>query len=115
MTIKYKRPNKKAQAWIKALLSGEYKQAKGKLKKGRGFCCLGVAANIENPAGWRSKKGHPLAFDEKNEMLSEKYWQELTKGAINPCRPAELAEANDCGMTFKQIVNKYIRPMWRKV
>lgn len=34
--------------WIKALLSGEYKQGKGRLKKGEGYCCLGVLCEVGN-------------------------------------------------------------------
>lgn len=32
--------------WVDALRSGEYKQAKSKLRKGSYFCCLGVLCNI---------------------------------------------------------------------
>lgn len=38
--------NKNAKAWLKALRSGEYKQITGTLKKGVGFCCLGVACDL---------------------------------------------------------------------
>jgi len=47
----------KAQAqvmkqWAKALRSGDYKQARGQLKKGVGYCCLGVLCDIVD------RKGH---------------------------------------------------------
>lgn len=32
--------------WTKALRSGEFKQAKGKLQTANGYCCLGVACKI---------------------------------------------------------------------
>jgi hypothetical protein len=39
--------NKKVKAlWLKALRSGKYKQARGQLKKGNGFCCLGVLTDL---------------------------------------------------------------------
>ncbi len=41
-----------ARKWAKALESGEYKQAKGQLRKGDAMCCLGVLCNLhakENP------------------------------------------------------------------
>jgi hypothetical protein len=32
--------------WCEALRSGEYEQAKGRLRRGGGYCCLGVACDI---------------------------------------------------------------------
>lgn len=32
--------------WTSALLSGEYQQAKGKLRDEGGFCCLGVLCDV---------------------------------------------------------------------
>lgn len=34
------------QKWIEALLSGEYKQANGVLRKDTNFCCLGVLCDL---------------------------------------------------------------------
>lgn len=34
------------ERWITALTSGEYKQAQGALRKGEGFCCLGVLTDL---------------------------------------------------------------------
>lgn len=41
--------------WIKALRSGDYKQTRGKLSTshGKGFCCLGVLADVIDPDAWR--------------------------------------------------------------
>ena len=41
-----KLPVKIKQKWVEALRSGKYKQTKGELKNGQGFCCLGVACEI---------------------------------------------------------------------
>lgn len=38
--------NDNAKAWVQALRSGEYQQAKGHLSKDGGYCCLGVACDI---------------------------------------------------------------------
>ena len=38
--------------WVKALRSGEYRQAKSVLTDGRGFCCLGVACEISGLGHW---------------------------------------------------------------
>ena len=35
-----------ATLWINALLSGDYKQVKGKLHSESGFCCLGVLCDL---------------------------------------------------------------------
>jgi len=32
--------------WVKALRSGKYKQIRGALNNGKGFCCLGVLCDI---------------------------------------------------------------------
>ena len=34
------------EAWLKALRSGEFKQAFGKLHNGQGYCCLGVLCKV---------------------------------------------------------------------
>ena len=50
MTMKQPKLDKKIKAnWIKALLSGDYKQGSAALRNGNkkgGFCCLGVLADI---------------------------------------------------------------------
>jgi hypothetical protein len=37
--------------WVAALRSGKYKQAKKQLKKGQGFCCLGVLTDLYFKSG----------------------------------------------------------------
>lgn len=45
--MKTKRMNKVVKVkWLKALRSGKYKQAKGQLKDGNKFCCLGVLTDL---------------------------------------------------------------------
>lgn len=39
--------------WIKALRSGKYKQAKGKLRRANSYCCLGVLCNLYDSNAWR--------------------------------------------------------------
>lgn len=43
--------NENAKQWIRALRSGKYKQTRGALHKGEGFCCLGVACDLAVQAG----------------------------------------------------------------
>jgi hypothetical protein len=38
--------NANAQAWVKALRSGQYKQTKRMLANAEGYCCLGVACEV---------------------------------------------------------------------
>ncbi len=40
---------KEVKKWVKALRSGKYTQARGRLQREEGFCCLGVACKIFHP------------------------------------------------------------------
>jgi hypothetical protein len=40
------------ELWCLALESGKYPQAKRKLRRGDGFCCLGVACDISGLGAW---------------------------------------------------------------
>lgn len=42
--------------WVKALRSGDYTQARGFLRTGFGFCCLGVAETVRG-ADWTENYG----------------------------------------------------------
>lgn len=46
-------PEKKAK-WLEALRSGNYKQARGCLKREDGFCCLGVYADAVEHVIWNN-------------------------------------------------------------
>lgn len=39
--------------WVEALRSGKWRQAKGVLKNGDSFCCLGVACEISGLGEWK--------------------------------------------------------------
>lgn len=49
----------------KALREGEYKQAKGTLRNGGSFCCLGVACDLLEPEKWKMQE--PNKAETKNE------------------------------------------------
>ena len=55
------------KAWVKALRSGDYKQARGVLKTRDGFCCLGVLCDISKYKEW----GENNAYDGFYGSLSE--------------------------------------------
>lgn len=41
-----------AEAWVKALRSGDYKQTTSTLKSPAGYCCLGVLCDISGQGTW---------------------------------------------------------------
>ncbi len=110
--------NKKAMKWIDALESGEYKQCKGMLKEGTGFCCLGVACEIDDAVEW-SEVHKRYIFDGESEFteLPEEYNKQLgltsSFGESQGCilyKGEEVIEAESLlnlndqeGFTFKQI------------
>lgn len=62
MAFKMKAKIKKL--WVKALRSGEYKQATHGLTDGTGFCCLGVLCDLhrkamkKGPSAWQGETYH---------------------------------------------------------
>lgn len=119
--------------WVKALLSGNYKQTKGRLCKidsvGKSYCCLGVAAEILGAfTGERSIKfldeapqelGHGKEayivdpaqdYNINAEVLSTNLWDKLRGDAQNLNDQSDLAGANDEGAPFAEIVDDYILP-----
>ena len=48
--------NATALKWIEALKSGTYKQSTLKLKSEKGYCCLGVACEIDERVTWKSAR-----------------------------------------------------------
>jgi len=105
-----------ADKWIAALLSGEYKQAKGKLYDGEGYCCLGVLCKVLGGEFikedsyvnhikdiWRCEHESeilPLSIKEKAGMAS-------LSGEYNYDRSfdAQLTRDNDDGKTFEEIAD----------
>ena len=56
-------PNKEnLREWVKALRSGEYEQTTGALRRGDGYCCLGVACDISGLGEWRDKPDMAESF-----------------------------------------------------
>lgn len=105
-------------AWIDALRSGEFKQAKGCLENKDGNCCMGVGCRIlprlpEPPAlaiGHNTINGRTTFDGEEGEMpdaAQEAY------GLRDPCGCWEmsgvgkaLTVVNDNGKSFAQIADK---------
>jgi len=126
--------NPLAKRWVEALLSGKYEQGTMCLRSADNkFCCLGVALDVMDPAGWSAeveplRTGEtddgepvesPLVYGYKDqydnnltEVMPDHLWLRLTDGACSSVAQSDIAVANDTGMTFKQIVEDYILPMW---
>lgn len=106
--------NPLAKAWVEALLSGGYQQGSGTLRAASNeFCCLGVAADLINPNGWVDDLVVPRfkwGPDGYTEVLPFETWAELMAGASHIPDQQILAEANDSGATFEEIVHDYILP-----
>lgn len=114
-----------------ALDSGEYTQARGRLRGKDGFCCLGVACDLHakehNQTGWLTyndpwgRPAYAYASEGVRFMPSEQVtdWFGFktrdcsipTTEYIDTIRVTKLSELNDNGWTFKQIA-QYIRDHW---
>lgn len=112
----------KAMELVAALRSGEYKQAKNRLKTADGYCCLGVACILagcvfteedgdfitEDNNGAVPPQRVRDAFGFFNSNGSRRDPRELTIGGRHySC----LTEANDGGATFAEIAD-YIEANW---
>lgn len=120
-----------ADRWIKALLSGKYKQTKGRLhcivnldnkKKEESFCCLGVLCDLYQKSARKSKGLKELnskfekigagltqeVYDISAAYLSDSVmqWSGIGQNSAHFTRGAttfSLAKENDKGSSFKQI------------
>lgn len=97
------------QQWIDALLSGEFKQGKGRLRTGDSFCCLGVACAVKDNTKWvqyATEKGEPTYHWENAEythFLPMSLMKELgLTGEIQD----RLVCMNDNGKTFIEIAKQ---------
>jgi len=99
------------KAWVKALRSGKFKQAKGVLKSDKGgYCCLGVLAETcgvafaeRTTTAPYDKKcvGYPLKSSKNFEVLPAKLFERLT--GLDADQQGYLAEKNDLGVRFFNI------------
>jgi hypothetical protein len=88
------------ELWVAALRSGKYEQARGNLREGDGFCCLGVLCDLA------SKDGGPQ-WDGWSFMGSESHLPYFVAKFVNLNMSQEsmLARMNDNGRSFKQIAD----------
>ncbi len=86
--------------WLKALRSGRYEQATGKLKStDGGYCCLGVLCNVMG-AKWKLDDDAELKpyFDGRPIGVDDEFFLRpafLKKVGLTDVRQKELADLND--------------------
>jgi hypothetical protein len=110
--------NENVKKWVKALRSGDYRQAKEALHvSGAGFCCLGVACDLymkENPEWKWQKGGRCMFFSDGVESVQGtlpqdvQEWLDLRSDDgtyMDGTRFISLAEMNDNGATFDEIAD----------
>jgi hypothetical protein len=95
-----KLPEKFKLKWIKALRSGKFKQAKGVLRRGEGYCCLGVACVA---ADIKDVPRSPVI-----SLIGEKFENvpNVIRGGCSTNYVVErLVEMNDSGVSFSEIAD----------
>lgn len=92
--------------WVRALKSGEYRQGQGELviRKGEGYCCLGVLGAEMVPEFIRpvSKIDPDLGVDGYTGALPDDL---AVMFDLDQVSQDVLAEMNDSGDTFPQIAD----------
>lgn len=111
------------ELWVKALRSGEYKQAKGVLQNDRGgYCCLGVLCDVAEKEGIKTYKtaGVKLLGPTLGTQAAVMKWAGLYDdcGAVKrevgeSYRPA-LSGLNDSGDDFPKIAD-FIEKNWESL
>lgn len=91
--------------WVKALRSGEYQQAKDHLRRGGGFCCLGVLCEISGTGAWQERGGF---FDYIiGDWRASQYLPPILRSQYrisdDQCDP--LMSMNDKGVPFEEIAD----------
>jgi hypothetical protein len=97
--------NERLQAWVEALLSGEYKQGMGLLydTRNNSWCCLGVLCNVYINETKSVKEILDLSLDEAMFFPVDEVFE---WAGISDNDGGLLADLNDHGHSFKSIVAK---------
>lgn len=108
-----------ARKWAAALSSGEYKQGKGRLRKGDKFCCLGVLCNLhaqEYPEIAATQKHKSVYLGEKGVLPEEvRDWAGMNSDDGYITYGNDLVGMNDLeGKSFAEIA-KVIRKEYKKL
>jgi hypothetical protein len=97
--------------WVKALRSGEFAQARGALKDGGSYCCLGVLCELHRRkfgGKWTPGAEGGVEYLNANGVLPVRVleWAELTeRSPVVPSSCVDLATLNDSGSPFTKIAD----------
>jgi len=103
-------PKKLLAKWLKALRSGEYKQAKGQLYRPEtcGFCCLGVLQHVASGGSVEAdSEGNYVGFP-STDWLHKNGIYFNSPGCATPWLPSlelHADTANDSGIKFKRLAD----------
>lgn len=94
------------EKWIKALRSGEYKQAQRRLRTSEGFCCLGVLCDLVDSSKWEDTDPGDY-FNYKTEVPHECYLPTVIRfdAGLSNYDESQVANMNDDGKSFLEIAD----------
>ena len=98
--------------WVQALLSGDFDQARGALRKGQAHCCLGVACEVYRKATGNGKWDADGWFLGRMKHLPEEVSEWLGIASVDgllvegvSVTSRSLTELNDAGVGFAEIAH----------
>ena len=91
------------ETWIKALRSGKYQQAYKGLRKGDGFCCLGLACHVLRPEKLVHTGDDVWMIDDLAGRLP--FWLHRELGINEKIENKLIAMNDDEGKTFAEIAD----------
>jgi len=91
--------------WVEALRSGEYRQVKGALKQGEGYCCLGVLCVLYGNDTDQRGMDLPMMSYISPEVMEWARLEDSNPSVRSGRCQTTLAEMNDSIKTFKQIAD----------
>jgi len=115
--------NEFVNSWIAALNSGDYRQARDRLVKGRknpSYCCLGVACVVSNNNGYVGgidiydndlhEGGLPIPLAKKlNVTVSGSFIEHVEHNGVSF---TSLIDLNDYGQARFKTIARVIREQW---
>jgi hypothetical protein len=93
------------QKWLKALRSGEFKQAQGQLRDKGAYCCLGVLCKVQSIPITRNGLGIPERVKSRGKYPSGPFNYGVIWDLITEDKARALASLNDDGKSFPEIAD----------
>ena len=88
--------------WLKALRSGEYQQARGKLYDGTGYCCLGVLCKVA---------GSKFVITNPDDVRHESDYPVYEPTKLGNDQPGDAESLNDHGLQmFELFKTRFFQP-----